>query len=228
MRRSPGWSRRCWKRRAISRLALAAFWLVTFPCRCRCRRRLFAVLHSDRRRIRDPDLWRDRIDDDRPDAVAGIFHQPRLAGRSAARWFCWRCCCCRSRSTTGCNAASSKARDDGDDASCRAPFSLPLAGRSGRGYSSRSAVAYPSLASPARGRNRAVAFRHKSPADAYADATLALQHCLARARLAFLYLPIVILVIYSFNARGWSRCGRLVAALVRRVFQRSRHAGAAG
>jgi len=45
--------------------------------------------------------------------------------------------------------------------------------------------------------------------------------------LAFLYLPIVILVIYSFNAQGLvhgvGRAGR--CAGTRKFFQRSRHAG---
>ena len=56
----------------------------------RRRRRRAAVLHPDRRRIRDPgSAGRLRLDDDRPDAVAGVLHQQGLAaGLGAGAWCC--------------------------------------------------------------------------------------------------------------------------------------------
>ncbi len=64
-----------------------AFWLVTFPLvAAGRRRRCAAVLHPDRRRVRDPrSARRFQFADDRPDAVAGVLHQQGLAGGVRSR-----------------------------------------------------------------------------------------------------------------------------------------------
>src|SRR5882757_1926218 len=120
-----------------------------------------ALLHPDRRRVRDSrSVGRIGFPDDRPDPVAGIFHQQGLAG-----------------GIRRCDRA---------------------AGSPGRAAVAVRAIAAP----PARGgKLMAGKVNRITPFNVTA---LALG-------LAFLYLPIVILVIYSFNASrlvtvwgGWS------------------------
>ena len=140
----------------------SAFWLVTFPLVIAGRRcRHAALLHPDRRRIRDPrPFGRFQFDDDRPDAVAGILHQQGLAGGFRRR----------GRAAASADAAAIVVR----------PAAAPTARRGGL------------MAGRVNGITR------------FNMSALALG-------LAFLYLPIVILVIYSFNASrlvtvwgGWS------------------------
>ena len=127
----------------------------------RGRRRRAALLHSHRRRIRDPGSSGGlRLADDRPDPVAANF-SPTRTGRwlRQLRWCCWCCWWDRWYFTTGCSAASWRGVDDARALTPDIPFNIT---------------------------------------------SLALGF-------AFLYLPIVILVIYSFNASrlvtvwgGWS------------------------
>src|SRR5260370_4037790 len=122
------------------------------------RRRGVAVLHSDRRRVRDSrPAGGLQFHDDRPDAVAGILHQQGLAGGRRRR-------------------------------GAVAGVSTPAVG------------ALRPAAAPPIGR-RAMTARRLSP---FNVVSLALGP-------AFLYLPIMILVVYSFNASrlasvwgGWS------------------------
>ena len=141
---------------------LRAFWLVTFPLSLAGRRRRrAALLHPDRRRVRDPrSSGRLRLDDDRPDAVAGILHQQGLAGRRG-----------------GCGRVA--------------------------GAAGAAAVALRPAAAPSARRGELMA-RKVNAISPFNITALALG-------MAFLYLPIVILVIYSFNASrlvtvwgGWS------------------------
>src|SRR5206468_195387 len=125
------------------------------------RRRCVAVLHPDRRRVRDPrSLGRFRVDDDWPDVVAGILHQQGLAGR---RRRCGR-----------------------------------VAGAAGAAL-----IALRPAATPSARRGKLMA-RKVGKMSPFNSTALALG-------MAFLYLPIVILIIYSFNASrlvtvwgGWS------------------------
>src|SRR5713226_9508309 len=125
------------------------------------RRRGIAVLHSHRRGIRHPGpAGRFQFHDDRPDAVAGIFHQQGLAGGVGG----------------------------GDGAAPAAAGAI--------------VVLRPAAAPPVR--RRAIMARAPNKISPFNVVSLALG-------LAFLYLPIVILVIYSFNASrlvtvwgGWS------------------------
>ena len=139
---------------------IEVFWLVTFPLSLPgVGAGVLLVLHSDRRRVRDPrPARRLRFADDRPDPVARVLHEQGLAGglrhRHRAAGAPDRAA---SRCTTGCSAGSWRRADGASRKLSR--FNI-------------------------------------------ASLTLGL---------AFLYLPIVILVIYSFNASrlvtvwgGWS------------------------
>ena len=114
----------------------------------RHRRRIAALFHSDRGRIRHPRSARLILDrDDRADAVDGILRQPRLAGRLGAR---------------------------------------------------RGAVVHPGAADPDLSAARsAPIWRRKMKRFSTINAIHSRRS--AALCLAFLYLPIAILVIYSFN-----------------------------
>ena len=164
MRRSPKWIPRCWRLPPISAVrGLTTFWLVTFPLSLPGigAGALLCFIPIVGEFVISGSAGGLEFADDRANPVAGILHQPRLAGGVGDRRRAAGAAVAPLLVYDRCSVASWK---EGDDGKARA----------------RQTVACFNLTSLALG-------------------------------LAFLYLPIVVLVIYSFIASrlvtvwgGWS------------------------